>query len=179
MSLDSEALRNAMRLWSTGVTIVTAQFQGRRHGMTVSSFTSVSLEPPLVSLSLAQASQTHELVLHAGAFGITILSSSQQEISERFAGRIPDSQDRFVGLETFSLESGAPLIEGGLAFLDCKVTASYPVGANTLIVGEVVAARSPTEGEPLLYFNRGYHRLREEDPNDGRESDPARKTNPA
>jgi len=148
-----------MRKWATGVTVVSAAAQGRRHGMTVSSFTSLSLEPPLLLVVLYQKSRTHALVQAAGSFGVTILASSQREISDRFAGRTPDETDRFAGLETETLQTGAPLLTGGLAWFDCRVEQALPVGTHTLFVGRVVAARAFGEGEPLLYYDRAYRTL--------------------
>lgn len=154
----SETLRQVMRHWATGVAIVTASHQGKRHGMTVNSFTSVSLTPPLVLVCLAQTSQTHDLVLNAGTFGITLLTAEQQALSDRFAGRTEVS-DRFAGLETFTLRTGAPLIAGGLAYLDCRVVQTHPAGTHTIVVGEVLAAMPGTDAPPLLYYNRRYRQL--------------------
>jgi flavin reductase (DIM6/NTAB) family NADH-FMN oxidoreductase RutF len=159
MTVDSEQLRQTMRFWTTGVTIVTAAHEGVQHGMTVSAFTSLSLTPPQVLVSLAQNSRTHDLISRAQAFGVTILSADQQDISERFAGRVPDEMDRLAGLSTVTLETGAPLLGGGLAHLDCRVIATLACGTSTIFVGEVVAAQSKAEGNPLLYFNRGYRKL--------------------
>jgi flavin reductase (DIM6/NTAB) family NADH-FMN oxidoreductase RutF len=160
-AIRSDELRQAMRLWATGVTIVTVRSRGVKHGMTVSSFTSVSLDPPTVSISLEQNTRTHELITEAGAFGITFLSSEQQSLSERFAGQIGDRMDRFEGLETWILETGAPFLNGGLAYLDCKVHSMQPFGSNTLIIGGVVAAKTGNGRSPLLYFDRMYRRLQE------------------
>ncbi len=160
-SLDPEQLRQAMRAWSSGVTVVTAQYQGERHGMTVSSFTSIALQPPLVIISLQTDSRTHRLVSQSGAFAVTILAEDQREISERFAGRSTESQDRLAGLETQTLTTGAPLLEGGLAWLDCRVTQTIPVGSNTLFLAEVVAAQQRKKGKPLLYHQRRYGRWME------------------
>jgi len=160
-TINPDEFRQAMRKWTTGVTIVTAQSRGIKHGMTVSSFTSVSLAPATVSISLEQNTRTHGLIHEAGSFGITFLSSEQQPISERFAGQIDDWKDRFEGLETWVMETGAPFLFGGLAYLDCRVQSMLPFGSNTLIIGEVVAARMGEEHNPLLYFNRTYRRLQE------------------
>ena len=127
--------------------------------MTVSSFTSVALEPPIIIISLQTASRTHTLVTQANAFAVTILSEDQQEISNRFAGRIADTEDRLAGLETETLVTGAPLIKGGLAYLDCTVMQSISIGTNTLFLAEVVAARGNGEGRPLVYHDRKYHKL--------------------
>ncbi len=169
MHLDPEQLRSIMRAWTAGVTIVAAAYEGEQHGMTVNSFTSVSLDPPLIIISLQDSSRTRQLVSRAGTFGVTILSEEQRELSERFAGRTPDSADRMAGLEFETLVTGAPLLAGGLAHLDCRVQQSLAVGQNTLFIAEVVAARGSGEGRPLVYHNRRYHRLVELEPGGARE----------
>ncbi len=156
---DPEELRRAMRQWATGVTVVSAINGGARHGMTVSSFTSVSLDPPLVLISLERVARTCGLVEKAGCFGVTILSLAQREISDRFAGRIADDLDRFDGLETFTLVSGAPLIAGGLAYFDCQVVATYPAGTHIVFIAEVMAARQNPGEPPLMYYDRDYRGL--------------------
>ena len=89
-TVDSEQLRQTMRAWTSGVTVVTATHAGARHGMTVSSFTSVALDPPLIIISLQVNSRTHALISQARSFAVTVLSADQQEISDRFAGRVAD-----------------------------------------------------------------------------------------
>lgn len=128
--------------------------------MTVNSFTSISLEPPLVSLALKKLTHTHELVEKSGEFAATILSSSQKELSERFAGKFPEITDRFEGVPTETLLLDIPLLKGGIAYFNCRVIQSIPVGENTLFVAEVVAVRGEGEGDPLVYHNRVYHRIR-------------------
>jgi flavin reductase (DIM6/NTAB) family NADH-FMN oxidoreductase RutF len=161
-TLDPEHLRQAMRAWSSGVTIVTPATAGEQHGMTVSSFTSIALEPPLIIIALQTDSRTHALVSQADAFGVTILAQDQQELSERFAGRGEDNEDRLAGVETETLLTGAPFIKGGLAYLDCRVSQAIPVGANTLFLAKVVAARGDDgEGQPLVYHDRQYRNLSE------------------
>ncbi len=157
--LDPEQLRQSMRAWSSGVTIVTAATADEQHGMTVSSFTSIALEPPMIIVSLQTDSRTHDLVTQANAFGVTILAQDQQELSERFAGRGGDEEDRMTGIETETLVTGAPFIKGGLAYLDCRVTQVVPVGSNTLFLAEVVAAHGDGEGQPLVYHDRKYRKL--------------------
>ena len=159
MTLDPEQLRHAMRAWTTGVTIVTASHNGQRYGMTVNSFTSISLEPPLISVSLRKLTHTYELVEKSGEFAVTILSSNQNELSDRFAGKIPDVADRFDGVETESLLIDAPLIKGGTAYFNCRVMNTIPFGESTLFIAEVIAARGEGEGEPLVYHNREYWKL--------------------
>lgn len=159
MTLDPEQLRHAMRAWTTGVAVVTAQHDGQRYGMTVNSFTSISLEPPLISVALKRLTHTHELVEKSNEFSITILSSEQEELSIRFAGKLANIQDRFDGVPTETLSIRAPLIKDGLAFFNCRVVQAIPVGENTLFVAEVIAASGEGEGDPLVYHNRVYWKL--------------------
>jgi flavin reductase (DIM6/NTAB) family NADH-FMN oxidoreductase RutF len=159
MTLDPENLRSAMRAWSAGVTVVTAAHDGQRHGMTVNSFTSISLEPAMITIALQGGSRTHELVSKSRAFGLTILSEKQAKISDVFAGRTPDVADRFSGLQTEMLVTGSPLIMGGLAWLDCRVVETFSAGVNTLFIAEVLAARGAGGGQPLIYHNRKYWKL--------------------
>jgi flavin reductase (DIM6/NTAB) family NADH-FMN oxidoreductase RutF len=159
MTLDPEQLRQAMRAWTTGVAVITAIHEGQRYGMTINSFTSISLEPPLISVTLKQLTHTHELVEKSGEFAITILAADQGNVSDIFAGKIPDIEDRFEGLETESLHIDAPLLKGGTAFFNCRVVNSIPVGENTVFFAEVIAARGEGEGAPLVYHNRVFWKL--------------------
>ncbi len=162
MTLDPEQLRHAMRAWTTGVTVVTATHDGQQYGMTVNSFTSISLDPPLVSLALKKLTHTHELVEKSGEFSVTILASDQKEYSDRFAGKHPEIKDRFQGISTETLALNAPLLKGGTAYFNCRVVNSIPLGENTLFVAEVIAAQGDGTGEPLVYHNRVYWELAEQ-----------------
>lgn len=160
MSFDPEKLRHAMRAWTTGVTIVTAIHEGQQYGMTVNSFTSISLEPPLVSMALKQLTHTHDLVVKSGMFAVTILTAEQKELSDRFAGKFPNITDRFDGVQTEMLSPvDAPVFKNGMAYFRCRVVSSMPVGENTLFVAEVIAAHGEGAGDPLVYHNREYWRL--------------------
>jgi flavin reductase (DIM6/NTAB) family NADH-FMN oxidoreductase RutF len=161
MQTNPETLRQAMRSWASGVTIVTSAHNGVAHGMTVSSFTSLSLDPPRILIALSQDSRTHDLVSRSQVFGVTILAEEDEELSDRFAGRIPDDGDRLSGVETFTLQTGSPLLRGGLAHFDCRVTETFASGMNTLFIAEVLAVQSGEDNpqNPLLYFNRQYRKL--------------------
>ena len=89
MTIHGDLLRHLMRHWTTGVTIVTSIRNGQHHGMTVNSFTSLSINPALITVTLANTTRTHRFVLTSGVFGVTILSIDQQELAYRFAGKIP------------------------------------------------------------------------------------------
>lgn len=157
--LDSEQLRAAMRGWSAGVTVVTAAYKGELHGMTVNSFTSISLDPALIIIALQASTRTHTLVSKSKTFGVTILAKEQTAISDLFAGRRPDVSERFAEVKTETLVTGAPLIADGLSWLDCRVIQTVRAGANTLFIAEVLAARAIHNGEPLIYHNRAYWEL--------------------
>ena len=169
MPVDPEMLRAVMRHWPTGVTIMSTRDGEVTHGMTVNSFTSVSLEPALVLVCIEQNVRTHAMVVRSGVFGLSLLRVGQEWISNRFAGRDTENTNRFEGLETLTAVTGAPLLAENMGYLDCQVVASHPAGNHTIFVAEVVAAHpgpldpaAPPEHDgaaPLLYFNRDYHRL--------------------
>jgi flavin reductase (DIM6/NTAB) family NADH-FMN oxidoreductase RutF len=159
MVVDSESLKNAMRKWTTGVSIVTSRDGNLIHGMTVNSFTSISIAPPLVVVTLAHPTRTYSLVLKTGLFGVTILGSDQEEISARFSGKGEVESNRFENLSTFEIVSGVPFLSGGLAFFDCRVQRTYPMTDSTLFIAEVTAVQIADRDDPLVYHNRQYHRL--------------------
>jgi flavin reductase (DIM6/NTAB) family NADH-FMN oxidoreductase RutF len=155
-------LRDVLRFWTTGVAIVSAAYAGARHGMTVNSFTSLSLEPPLVLISLEKVTRTHGLVKAAGVFSVSILAEGQRELSNRFAGRESEMSDRFDGVDTFELETGSPVLSQAIAFFDCRVAGAYDAGTHTIFISEVLAAGvnpGAEQRKPLVYFNRNYRDL--------------------
>lgn len=163
-SINQEDLRSAMRYWATGVSVVSTIRDNVQHGMTVNSFTSFSLDPPLIIIALEQTARTHDLIQASGVFGVTILSSLQEEISNRFAGRHTEDQDRFIGLETETLITGSPFVKGGMAYVDCRVETTHPAGKNTLFIAEVLAFQTNPDtlaDGPLIYYFRKYRRLGE------------------
>lgn len=159
MTLDSEQLRRAMRAWTTGVSVLTAAHDGQQFGMTVNSFSSVSLEPPLVSVTLRKLTHTYDLVEKSGEFAVTILAADQGNLSDRFAGKFPNITDRFDGVPTERLLIDAPLLRGGIAYFNCRVIHTIPYGENTLFIAEVIAVRGEGAGEPLVYHNRVFWKL--------------------
>ena len=159
MPLDPEKLRRAMRAWTTGVAIVTSLYEDQQYGMTVNSFTSISLDPALVSVALKQLTHTHELVVKSGMFSVTILTAAQKELSDRFAGKMPDIVNRFDGVQTETISLDSPVFKDGMAYFDCQVVKSVSVGENTLFIAEVLDARGEGGGDPLVYHNREYWKL--------------------
>jgi flavin reductase (DIM6/NTAB) family NADH-FMN oxidoreductase RutF len=155
MPIDEAAFRQAMSHFPSGVTVVTTEHDGRSYGMTVASFASLSLRPPLVLICVEKSVKTHDAIVAARKFGVSILSSGQAEISSRFASRI---DDKFAGVEVTAGELGVPLIAGALTTLECRVHDQLPGGDHTIFVGEVVDART-RDGIPLLYFRSGYREM--------------------
>ena len=162
-TINPEQLKEAMRSWITGVAIVTGCHGGASHGMTANSFNSIALSPPTVLVALQQTTRTHNLVMAGGIFGVTILDVNQLELARRFAGQIDKDRARFAGVETFTMVTGAPLIKGGMAYLDCKVVKAFDVGTTTVFIGEVLAIqKNDPKPTPLLYFNQHWRKLAEE-----------------
>lgn len=159
MAVQGELLRGAMRYWTTGVAVCTTVFEDRWHGMTVNSFTSLSLFPPRIAVTMANPARTCQMVVASGVFGITILSQFQKNVADLFAGKLPDKLNRFDDILVIKLETGVPFISGGLVFIDCRVVHQYHMPESTLFIGEVVAVQHANEGKPLVYYNRNYHEL--------------------
>jgi flavin reductase len=159
MVINSESFRAAMAHWASGVTVVTTVHEGQKIGITASSFSSVSLEPPRVLVCVAKRLYTHKVIEATGIFAVNILSGAQQEIGMRFAGRVPEGEDRFAGVEVFQDKTGAPLLMDVLAWLDCRLHAAFDGGDHTIFVGDVVAASAVEEGDPILYYNRQWRQV--------------------
>lgn len=142
-------LRAALGQFATGVTIVTTVGpQGQRIGLTANSFTSVSLEPPLVLWSLSKRSASLDTFRNAGRFAINVLASDQQELCRRFAQRMDG--DRFEGVALTPSETGLPLIEGTLASFECTTHAQYEAGDHIVFLGQVQHYRA-INGEALIF----------------------------
>jgi flavin reductase (DIM6/NTAB) family NADH-FMN oxidoreductase RutF len=150
MTFDPESFRRAMRAWTTGVAALMAWHENEVYGITVNSFTSLSLDPPLVTVALKSDTRVFELVTKSRAFSVIILSAEQQELAANFAGKLHGAE-RMAGL--------ASLLDGGLARLDCRVVHTYAAGENTLIVAEISEAHVHSTENPLVYHNREYHQL--------------------
>jgi len=167
MSLSeiSEAMRLSMRLWSCGVTVVTTSDGSRREGMTASSFTSISLDPPLILVCLHKEAPTCQLIQETGVFGVSVLGVHQQQVSAQFAGYadLPEDADRFHEIETRTLQTGSPLITDAIAWMDCEVYGMHDGATHMIIVGQVIATeRKPDPVLPLVYHNRSYRAFTED-----------------
>lgn len=159
MSFDSRSFRKALGCFPTGVAVVTTRGSGDKPpvGVTISSFTSVSLEPPLVLFCLDTKNADLPTFLENGSFAVNILREDQREISIRFAARSPGN--RFDGVEMVTWDTGAPILTGCLANLECKITRTHEEGDHLVIIGEVCRLEFTQAGQPLAYWRGAYAQL--------------------
>jgi flavin reductase (DIM6/NTAB) family NADH-FMN oxidoreductase RutF len=161
MSIDADTLKKTMRIWVSGVTVVTTSDGIRRAGVTASSFTSISVKPPLILISLQNYIETFKLIEQTNTFAISILAYDQAHLSAQFAGfvKLPDGADKFYDVNLMTAETGAPILKDAVAWLDCRLAAIYEAGISRIVVGEVVATGQREGILPLAYHNRGYYNL--------------------
>jgi flavin reductase (DIM6/NTAB) family NADH-FMN oxidoreductase RutF len=156
MAIGAQQFRDALRFWASGVSVVTVQAPRGLASITVSSFASLSLDPPLVLICIERRVRVHRLIAQRRAFAVNILGAGQLALSERAAGRLGRAAARLGGVGTYTAVTGAPILEGTLAWLDCRLQARHPGGDHTIFVGRVEAV-GIGGGRPLLWFDRGYH----------------------
>lgn len=150
--LDARAFRQVMGTFPTGVTVVTVTDSvGNPLGLTVNSFTSVSLEPPLVLVCIGRSSATHDRLLEVGRFAVNVLSAGQEGMAVRFASE--PSAERFQGVGWEAGPAGVPLLDGAAAWLSCTLEAVHPGGDHSIFVGRVDAGEATEIG--ALTFHRG------------------------
>jgi flavin reductase (DIM6/NTAB) family NADH-FMN oxidoreductase RutF len=151
--IDPDTFRSALGRFASGVTVITVCARdGRDHGMTVSAFASVSLEPPLVLACIGHDASMHDVMKKCEYFGVNVLSHAQEHLSRRFAAA---ESDRFDGIGFTRGEHGVALLDDALAHLECKVEARHEAGDHTIYVALVEQARVHT-AQPLLYYRGGY-----------------------
>jgi flavin reductase (DIM6/NTAB) family NADH-FMN oxidoreductase RutF len=161
MSVTEQEFKNALKLWASGVAVVTNNTEAYGvKGMTVTSFSSVSLNPPQILVCLNQATDTCTAVLESGHFTVNILTTEQQGVSNQFAGGTSQEQ-RFAEVAWHEGENGSPVLDDALVSIECNLAHKVLAGSHWVIIGEVqkVDCRS---GEPLMYFNGGYRGLQTE-----------------
>ena len=152
-----EDLRGLMRYWPHGVSILAVDYDGDRMGVTLSSLVSLSLDPPLVGVSVGKEASCYELLRRAGAFAVSLLGADQEEIARRFAsGRPP-----LVHWDGVATREGqvAPLIEGAVGWIEARTIAEHDVGDHTFFVGAVVSAERGPSTHALMYRESSYHAL--------------------
>lgn len=158
MSIDSQELRRIMGHFVTGVTVITTKdMDGRPNGLTANAFMSLSLNPPLVLISVDKGAQCYACFNLQNGFTVNFLSESQEEVSRRFATK---GIDKFAGLQWKVGGNGAAILDGAIGYIECRITQCYEGGDHTIVIGEIVNAEASGE-RPLLFFKGKYRRLPE------------------
>lgn len=158
MSFDQRAFRDAMGCFATGITVVsTVTADGRAVGMTVNSFSSVSLDPPLVLYCLAHQASNYDAFSTTGRFAISVLRHDQREFSQGFSGT---GDSFFNEIEYEETDFGCPLVPDAIAVFECLTEAVHDGGDHVIVVGSVERVRHTSDGEPLLFYRGRYAELR-------------------
>jgi flavin reductase (DIM6/NTAB) family NADH-FMN oxidoreductase RutF len=152
-----EDLRGLMRRWPHGVSVLSVDADGDRMGVTVSSLVSLSLDPPLIGVSIGKEASCYQLLRHAGQFAVSLLGAGQEEIARRFAaGRPP-----IVHWQGVPTREGrvAPLVEGALGWIEARTRAEHDAGDHTFFVADVLSIEHGPERHALVYRETDYHAL--------------------
>lgn len=156
MPIDRNELRRVMGHFATGVTVITTlNKDGKIHGLTANAFSSVSLDPPLCLISVDKKAESYSSFEESRVFTVNILASDQEALSRKFA---VSGGNKFEGVAYRIGANGAPILEGVLAYIECKLYAAYDGGDHTIYLGEVQQAEV-TESKPLLFFRGGYREI--------------------
>jgi flavin reductase len=153
--VPGDELRALFREVPSPVGVVTVQVGGNAAGLTVDSLVSLSADPPFVGIALGRHAALHELLREAGSFAISILASGQEHLAQHFARGVPPIA-HWTGIDTTSGELGAPLIDGALGWIECRLVSEHEVGDHTLFVGEATFVRRGPGREALVHLRRAY-----------------------
>lgn len=165
MNIDEMAFRRVMGHLATGVTVVTTKLDSTYHGLTVNSFTSVSLDPLLILVNIAKHAVSHDMVVQSGIYAVNFLSADQEQVSVVFADS--NIKDRFAFVTTSEGLTGAPIIEGSMAYIEAHVRNVFDAGDHSIFLGEVVAMNLVhPEKAPLLYYRGNYAGILAREPED-------------
>ncbi|SRR5579875_166903 len=161
--IGQDVYRSIMRRFASGVVVVTTAGDGWVHGSTAQAFLSVSLNPPLILVSLSLSGRTYTRIRESGVFAVNILSEGQKWIAERFADPNLDSDERFRGVSFTRGTTGSPVLDGVCGYVEAALHDVYEVVDHALVLGSVVGGgEGSPDVNPLIYYNRGYRSLRGE-----------------
>jgi flavin reductase (DIM6/NTAB) family NADH-FMN oxidoreductase RutF len=161
MPFDPILFRQVLGRFATGVTVITVCKGEVKRGMTANAFTSVSLNPPLILVSIDKKADTHSLLMESEAFCVNILPEHRRAWSDWWSGKAPKEQDQFANMPHSTRATGSPVLDDCLGYIDCKVWARYEGGDHTLFVGEVqeAAVNDDPNLKPLLFFASKYRKI--------------------
>jgi len=163
LALVQDGMKQVMRVFPQGVTVVAMMTPEGPRGVTVSAFTSISLNPPLVLVSLSKASRLHPHLAQSSGFSINLLADDQRSVSMRFAG-MDEAADRFKGIDFTPGKTGAPIIRGVRAVVECKTWRVYDGGDHSIFIGEAVAAQKLNDKPPLVFYQQQYTTTEKREP---------------
>ena len=156
------SLRDLMGRFATGVSVVAARQGPLLAGMTANAIASISVDPPIMMASISRRAETHGAIIGSHAFAISVLSRDQRAVADCFAQpTTADKLKRFCDAEWHEAETGSPILDGALAYFDCRLTARHDGGDHTVFLGEIVAAGFREDTEPLLWYASAYRELAE------------------
>lgn len=154
-----DEFKGALGSWAAGVTVVTTRHEDTVYGITVSSFSSLSLDPLLVLVCLADSNRLPRMIESSGHFAVSILAEGQESVSSWFAISGREPVEKFEDFGTIEWHTGSPIVDGAIAHLDCRLEQAIPGGDHTIVVGRVLGAAFDPNKKPLIYFRRGYRSL--------------------
>ena len=157
---ERRRLRDLLAHFATGVTVVAARNGPLLAGMTANAIASISIDPPVLMASIARKAETHAAIVGSHAFAVSVLAADQRELAECFAQPTTAAKlTRFCDAPWHEAETGSPILEGALAYFDCRLTARHDGGDHEIFIGEIVAAGYREDAEPLLWYASGYREL--------------------
>jgi flavin reductase (DIM6/NTAB) family NADH-FMN oxidoreductase RutF len=157
---ERRRMRDLMAHFATGVTVVAARHGPLLAGMTANAIATISIDPPILMASIARKAETHGAIIGSHAFAVSVLADDQQELADCFAQPTTAAKlTRFCDAAWHEAETGSPILEGALAYFDCRLTERHDGGDHTIFLGEIVAAGFREDAEPLLWYGSGYRRL--------------------
>lgn len=157
--VNPDDFKGALGSWAAGVTVVTTKVDGLVYGITVSSFSSLSIDPLLVLVCLANTNRLPSMIQQSGHFAVSILADDQASVSQYFARPGREPIPAFEEFGTIEWQTGSPIVDNAIAHLDCEVHQLLPGGDHTIAIGRVVGAAYRADRKPLLYFRRGYRSI--------------------
>ncbi len=157
--VSADEFKGALGSWAAGVTVVTTRHDKMVYGLTVSSFSSLSLEPRLIMVCFANSNHIVHMTQESKAFAVSILSEDQAEIANWFSRSGREPVEAYEEFTTIEWHTGSPIIAGAVAHLDCELESFITRGDHTIAVGRVVGASFDTTLKPLMYYRRGYRKL--------------------
>ena len=157
MAIDNQKFKDALKLWASGVSVVTANSAEGEQGMTATSFASVSMDPPQILVCINDSAETGTAIQEDKKFAVNILTAAQEQVSNQFAGG-SSMQERFANVKWHKGDLGLPVLDEALVSMECTVVQQVRAGTHWVVIGEIQSTQCHS-GEPLLYFDSSYRNV--------------------